>query len=65
MIDEREAAQWYATGGSEHCRPIADAFPDPIKRRCFQFGSLVNWQRLPTEAKEAFNAKRISQKGRA
>jgi hypothetical protein len=58
MSDERtrEIAQWYMAGGSSEM----DGFkmlPEAVRRRCFQFGQLVDWQRLPVEAQAACGAR--------
>lgn len=52
--DERAAAQWYASGGvyePETLRRISQ-LPADTRRACYQYGSLVSWQRLPQAARD-------------
>lgn len=52
----REVAQWYMAGGSGEMDRFS-MLPEAVRKRCFQFGQLVNWRRLPVEAQEACGAR--------
>jgi hypothetical protein len=58
MSDERtrEIAQWYMAGGSAEMDGFS-MLPEAVRKRCFQFGQLVGWQRLPVEAQAACGAR--------
>jgi hypothetical protein len=51
MADERETAQWFMAAGAG--KSVIDALPEPVRRRCYNFGALVAWRGLPDEAREA------------
>jgi hypothetical protein len=60
MENEREVIQWYLTAGIISTPDLFDGLPEPIRRKCFVYGSPAPWPQLPDEAKQAIAARRAA-----